>query len=86
MARHQGTRRGSSVPKFVVPDAGDDALIEGRQHLLSDGEALLCNLPFELIERLPDTKPVRPRLRALARVRQPQAPRPADGAQGAPAG
>jgi hypothetical protein len=43
-------------------------LIKRRQHLVSEAEALLVELPLELIERLPDTKAVRPRLRALTRA------------------
>jgi hypothetical protein len=41
------------------------ALMKRRQHLLSETEALLVQLPIQLIERLPDTKAVHPRLRAL---------------------
>jgi hypothetical protein len=41
------------------------ALMKRRQHLLSEAEARLHELPLVLIERLPDTKAVRPRLRAL---------------------
>jgi hypothetical protein len=44
------------------------SLLKSRQHLLSEAEALLRGLPIELIERLPDSKAVRPRLRALATV------------------
>ena len=44
------------------------SLVKRRQQLLSETEALLRDLPLELIERLPDTKPVRPRLAALERV------------------
>jgi hypothetical protein len=36
-------------------------------HLLSEAEGLLCELPLELRDQLPDSKAVRPRLRALAR-------------------
>jgi hypothetical protein len=43
------------------------SLLKRRQHLLSEAEALLRQLPLELIERLPDSKAVRPRLAALAR-------------------
>jgi transposase len=39
-----------------------------RQHLLSEADALLGELPLELIERLPETQKVRPRLAALRRV------------------
>jgi transposase len=38
-----------------------------RQHLMGEADHLLCELPLELREQLPDTKGVRPRLRALAR-------------------
>ena len=44
------------------------SLVKRRQQLLSETEALLRDLPLELIERLPDVKPVRPRLAALERV------------------
>jgi len=44
------------------------SLLKRRQHLLSEAEALLGDLPLELIERLPDSQAVRPRLAALARV------------------
>lgn len=43
------------------------SILTGRQHLLGEAEALLCELPLELSEQLPDTKAVRPRLAALAR-------------------
>jgi transposase len=42
------------------------SLLKRRQHLLTEAEALLRELPLELIERLPDTERVRPRLSALA--------------------
>jgi transposase len=41
------------------------SVIKRRQHLLSESEALLRELPLVLIERLPDAKAVRPRLAAL---------------------
>jgi transposase len=43
------------------------SLLKRRQHLLSEAEALLRLLPLELIERLPGSKAVRPRLTALPR-------------------
>jgi hypothetical protein len=43
------------------------SLLKRRQHLLLEAEALLRELPLALIERLPDTPKVRPRLAALAR-------------------
>ena len=43
------------------------SLLQRRQHLLSEAEALLRDLPLALIERLPDTQKVRPRLAALTR-------------------
>ena len=46
------------------------SLLKRRQHLLSEAEALLRQLPLELIERLPDSKAVRPRLAALQRHTQ----------------
>jgi transposase len=42
------------------------SLLKCRQQLLSDAEALLCDLPLELIERLPSSTAVRPRLVAVA--------------------
>jgi transposase len=45
------------------------------QQLLNEAEMLLCELPLELREQLPDTSAVRPRLAALAR-RQPHADDP----------
>ena len=44
------------------------SLLKSRQHLLSEAEAPLRDLPLELIEQLPDSKAVRPRLAAFARV------------------
>jgi transposase len=43
------------------------SLVKRRQHLLSEADALLGELPLEVIERLPATQKVRPRLAALAR-------------------
>jgi transposase len=68
--------------KRVGEDAGPDeqtellavwwnvrrSLIKRRQHLLTEAEALLRELPLGLIERLPTCKRVRPRLAALAGV------------------
>lgn len=42
------------------------SLLKSRQHPLNEAEFLLCELPLELREWLPDTKAVRPRLAALA--------------------
>jgi transposase len=42
------------------------SILTSRQHLVNEAEPLLCELPLELREQLPDTKAVRPRLRALA--------------------
>ena len=50
------------------------SILTSRQHLLNEAESLLCELPLELREQLPDTKAVRPRLAALARRRTPSAP------------
>ena len=47
---------------------GRCSLKKRRQHLLSEADALLGELPLEVIERLPDTQKVRPRLAALGRV------------------
>jgi hypothetical protein len=43
------------------------SLLKSRQHLLSEAEFLLADLPLEVRERLPDSKAVRPRLAALRR-------------------
>ena len=42
------------------------SILTSRQHLVNEAEHLLCELPLELREQLPDTKTVRPRLRALS--------------------
>jgi transposase len=44
------------------------SLVKRRQHLLTESEALLRDLPLELIERLPNATRVRPRLAALPRL------------------
>jgi transposase len=41
------------------------SILTSRQHLLNEAEFLLCELPLDLREQLPDTKAVRPRLAAL---------------------
>ncbi len=43
------------------------SILTSRQHLVGEAEALLCDLPLELSEQLPDIKSVKPRLAALAR-------------------
>ena len=43
------------------------SILTGRQHLVGEAKYLLCELPHELREYLPDTKAIRPRLAALAR-------------------
>jgi len=43
------------------------SILTARQHLVGEAEQLLCELPLELREELPETKAVRPRLAALAR-------------------
>ena len=43
------------------------SILTCRQHLVGEAEQLLCELPLELREQLPDTKAVRPRLAALER-------------------
>lgn len=43
------------------------SILTSRQHQLNEAEWLLCELPLELRDQLPDTKAVRPRLAALAR-------------------
>ena len=52
------------------------SLLKSRQHLLNEAETLLSELPLDLRDRLPDTRSVRPRLRALTQRRW----RPSDGA------
>ncbi|MGH2862968.1 MAG: IS110 family transposase [Solirubrobacteraceae bacterium] len=42
------------------------SVLQSRQHLVNEAESLLCDLPLELRETLPDSKAVRPRLTALA--------------------
>ena len=41
-------------------------ILTSRQHLVGEAEHLLCDLPLELRDELPDAKAVRPRLAALA--------------------
>jgi hypothetical protein len=43
------------------------SILTSRQHLVGESESLLCELPLQLREQLPDTKAVKPRLAALAR-------------------
>ncbi len=43
------------------------SILASRQHLVNETESMLCELPLELREQLPDSKAVRPRLAALAR-------------------
>ena len=43
------------------------SLVKRRQQLLSECDALLGKLPLDVIERLPATKKIRPRLTAVAR-------------------
>ena len=43
------------------------SILTSRQHLVNEAEHLLCELPLQLREQLPDSKAVRPRLAALAR-------------------
>jgi transposase len=43
------------------------SLLTTRQHQVGEAESLLCELPLELSEQLPDTKAVKPRLAALDR-------------------
>jgi transposase len=42
------------------------SILTSRQHLLNEAEHLLCELPLQLRDELPDSKAVRPRLTALA--------------------
>ena len=41
------------------------SILASRQHLLNEGESMLCGLPLELREQVPDRKAVRSRLTAL---------------------
>ena len=43
------------------------SLLTTRRHLVGEAESLLCELPLELSQELPDTKAVKPRLAALDR-------------------
>src|SRR5436305_5039396 len=43
------------------------SILTSRQHLVNEAENLLCELPLELREQMPNTKSVRPRLAALQR-------------------
>jgi len=43
------------------------SIVTSRQHLVGEAESLLCELPLELREQLPDTTAVKPRLAALTR-------------------
>ena len=43
------------------------SILTSRQHLVNEAESLLCELPLQLREQLPDTKAVKPRLAALDR-------------------
>ena len=47
------------------------SILTGRQHLVGEAEYLLCELPLELREQLPDTKAVKP---AAGGARAPQPP------------
>jgi transposase len=42
------------------------SILASRQHLVNEAEHLLCELPLELRDQLPDSKSVRPRLAAVA--------------------
>jgi transposase len=44
------------------------SVVKTRQHVTNEAEALLCALPEELREQLPDTSRIRPRLRALSKI------------------
>ena len=83
--------RSSAPPAAAGPDEPRELLMlwhrarrsikTSRQHLLNEAEHLLAELPLELREQLPDTKAVRPRLRALGASRPPAraTPRPRCG-------
>ncbi len=43
------------------------SILTSRRHLVNEAETMLCELPLELSEQLPDSTAVRPRLAALAR-------------------
>ena len=59
------------------------SILTSRQHLVNEAEYLLCELPLELREQLPDTKAVRPTARGAGAPQPPPALRRAD--QAAPA-
>ena len=42
------------------------SILTSRQHLVNEAEHLLCELPLQLRDQLPDSKAVRPRVAALA--------------------
>jgi transposase len=52
------------------------SILKSRQHLVNEAETMLCELPLELREQLPDKKAVRPRLKALAALERRQHDRP----------
>jgi hypothetical protein len=56
------------------------SILTSRQHLVGEAEYLLCELPLELREQLPDSKSVRPRLAALQRRDRRRRYDPADAA------
>ena len=59
------------------------SILTSRQHLVNEAEYLLCELPLELREQLPDTKAVKPTARGACTPQPPPALRRAD--QAAPA-
>ncbi len=59
--------RTSSISCWRLWNNRRRSILTSRQHLVGEAEYLLCELPLELREQLPDTKAVRPRLAALAR-------------------
>ena len=44
------------------------SVLKSRQHILNEAENLLCDLPLEMRELLPDTKDVKPRLAAVSLI------------------
>ena len=56
------------------------SILTSRQHLVDEAEPLLCELPLELREQLPDSKAVTPTPRGAGRAQPPPALRRADHA------
>ncbi len=59
-------RCGPGLPQPITDHWTARSGSTSRQHLLNEAEHLLCELPLQLRDQLPDSKAVRPRLAALA--------------------